>query len=119
MYTHETDADLATFVDRFWRHQITLAERDYDDGSAAASPDDAPPDDAGAFGDDDETTRLARLAPPLTDWKAHTLPLARIKKVQKLDPEVKVRGSDSHAGGAPPRRSCPTSSSSTHAHTAR
>ena len=108
MYTHETDADLATFVDRFWRHQITLAERDYDDGSAAASPDDAPPDDAGAFGDDDETTRLARLAPPLTDWKAHTLPLARIKKVQKLDPEVKVRGSVCCAGGASPRRSCPT-----------
>jgi len=30
------------------------------------------------------------MSPPLTDWKAHTLPLARIKKVQKLDPEVKM-----------------------------
>ena len=97
MYTHEVDANLETFVDRFWRHQITLAERDYDDADAAPAPDDSPPDAAADFGDADETTRLARLAPTLTDWKAHTLPLARIKKVQKLDPDVKVRR---------PRRRC-------------
>jgi len=51
---------------------------------------------------------MTRMSPSLTDWKAHTLPLARIKKVQKLDPEVKVRGSVCCAGGASPRRSCPT-----------
>lgn len=59
------------FADAFWSHHIGISERDYP--VAGEEEEDA-----------DELPSAIASAPVLTDWKTHTLPLARIKKVRAL-----------------------------------